>query len=119
MGIDKFRRKAAFKGKVDALDDITMKEGKNIVAGTATGSKIGTAVTQKLGFWNKAPVIQPKSADQEDQGAMTATLTGVDTGTDMTAAQAATIVADLTVLDTLLTAIRTALVDAGIMKGSA
>jgi len=59
------------------------------------------------------------SADQADQGAMTATLTGVDTGTDMTAAQAATIVADITALDKLLTAIRTALVEAGIMKGSA
>lgn len=59
------------------------------------------------------------SADQADQGAMTAVLTGVDTGTDMTAAQAATIVADFTALDKLLTAIRTALVEAGIMKGAA
>ena len=37
--------------------------------------------------------------------AVTATLTGVDTGTDMTAAQAATIVADLTALKTAVNAI--------------
>ncbi len=119
MGIDKFRRKAVFKGKSIQKDDIEMDESKNIKVGTTTGSKIGTAVTQKLGFWDKTPVIQPKAAGQADQGAMTATLTGVDTGTDMTAAQAATIVADLAALDTLLTEVRTALVDAGIIKGSA
>ncbi len=31
----------------------------NIVFGTATGTKIGTATTQKLSFWNSTPVIQP------------------------------------------------------------
>lgn len=31
----------------------------NIVLGTATGTKIGTATSQKLGFFNATPVVQP------------------------------------------------------------
>jgi hypothetical protein len=34
-------------------------EANNIAVGTTTGTKIGTATTQKLGFWNKTPVVQP------------------------------------------------------------
>ena len=134
MGIDKFRRKAVFKGKVDALDDINMKEGKNIVAGPTTGSKIGTSVNQKLGFWNKTPLIQPKGANQADPGDMTTV--GANTGTSgaglsligdtTTVNQAANLMndfkalqEDIAALDVLLTEIRTALVNAGIIKGSA
>lgn len=43
-------------------------------------------------------------ADPAACAAMTATLTGVNTGTDMTAAQAATIVADLLALKTAVDA---------------
>jgi hypothetical protein len=32
-----------------------------IQVGTGTGTKIGTATTQKLGFWNATPVVQPAS----------------------------------------------------------
>lgn len=38
---------------------MTMGEAKNIALGTTTGTKIGTATTQKLGFWNATPVVQP------------------------------------------------------------
>jgi len=38
---------------------VTVKEAINIVLGTTTGTKIGTATTQKIGFWNKTPVVQP------------------------------------------------------------
>lgn len=34
-------------------------EGVNFSFGTVTGIKFGTAVGQKLGFWNTVPVIQP------------------------------------------------------------
>ena len=37
---------------------VTFDEGINIVAGTTTGTKIGTGTTQKLGFWNVTPVVQ-------------------------------------------------------------
>ena len=44
--------------------DGTMPEGGDIAVGTTTGTKLGTAVAQKLGFWNATPVIQQASADQ-------------------------------------------------------
>jgi hypothetical protein len=34
-------------------------DARNIEAGTTTGTKIGTATTQKLGFYNATPVVQP------------------------------------------------------------
>jgi len=41
-----------------ASSAITVAEGINLAAGTTTGTKIGTATNQKLGFWNATPVIQ-------------------------------------------------------------
>lgn len=38
---------------------ITLTDAANIVASTTTGSKIGTGATQKLGFWDAAPAVQP------------------------------------------------------------
>ena len=34
----------------------------NIVFDTTTGTKIGTATTQKLSFWNATPIVQPTTA---------------------------------------------------------
>jgi hypothetical protein len=31
----------------------------DIATGTSSGTKIGTATTQKIGFWDKTPVVQP------------------------------------------------------------
>jgi hypothetical protein len=36
----------------------TFAEGANIATGATTGTKFGTATTQKLGFWNATPVVQ-------------------------------------------------------------
>jgi hypothetical protein len=38
---------------------ITVSDGGNVVLGTTTGTKIGTATTQKIGFYNATPVVQP------------------------------------------------------------
>lgn len=38
--------------------DLTLTGGKNVILDATTGSKIGTAATQKLGFWNATPVVQ-------------------------------------------------------------
>ena len=88
----------------------------------------------KAGFYNKTPIVQPSGANQGTTGAMT-TL-GANTGTagaglsligDTTAVnQATNLMNDLAALredivanNTLLLEIRTALVNLGIIKGSA
>jgi hypothetical protein len=39
--------------------NISLNSGGNINTDTSTGTKIATATTQKLGFWNATPVVQP------------------------------------------------------------
>ena len=34
-------------------------EGLNMTFGTTTGTKIGTATNEKIGFYNATPVVQP------------------------------------------------------------
>ena len=47
--------------------NVTFKDTYNMVFNTTTGTKIGTATTQKIGFWNAAPVVQPAAvADATD-----------------------------------------------------
>lgn len=41
------------------LAGITMTDATNIVIDTTTGTKIGTAATQKIGFFNATPIVQP------------------------------------------------------------
>lgn len=41
------------------LSGITIADATNIVLNTTTGTKIGTATTQKLGFYNATPIVQP------------------------------------------------------------
>lgn len=41
------------------VDGLTFVDAGNIAFNTTTGTKIGTATTQKLGFWNKTPIVQP------------------------------------------------------------
>jgi hypothetical protein len=38
---------------------LTLADAGNIAFGTSTGTKIGTATTQKLGFYNSTPIVQP------------------------------------------------------------
>lgn len=42
--------------------DINLVEGGDIVAGTSTGTQIGTAASQKLAIWGKTPIVQPTTA---------------------------------------------------------
>jgi hypothetical protein len=39
-------------------DDVMIADGENVVLDTTTGTKIGTATSQKLGFFNATPVVQ-------------------------------------------------------------
>jgi hypothetical protein len=47
-----------------AFAGLTLTDATNVVVGTTTGTKIGTATTQKLGFYNAAPVVQPSAYTQ-------------------------------------------------------
>jgi hypothetical protein len=81
----------------------------DIVSGTGAGTKIGTAITQKLGFYNATPIVQPAGAAQ----AAVATTGATDvTPFGYTEAQANAIVA-------LVNEMRGTLVNLGLMKGAA
>lgn len=52
---------------VGASGGFTIADANDIAVGTTTGTKIGTATTQKLGFFDKTPVVQPTAvADATD-----------------------------------------------------
>lgn len=98
----------------------TSTSNKYVESGGADGRQLGASATDLVGFWGATPIVQPTAAAQ-------AAITDGSTGT----ANAATGVAALTATynSTLLinaiatiiaqtNAIRTALVNSGIMKGS-
>jgi Zn-dependent metalloprotease len=41
---------------------VIIGDNANIAFNTTTGTKIGTATTQKLSFWNATPIVQPTTA---------------------------------------------------------
>ena len=49
-------------GTNPTLTGMTIADANNIVLGSSTGVKFGTATTQKLAFWNTAPTAQPTTA---------------------------------------------------------
>lgn len=69
---------------------LTLGDACNVVLNTTTGSKIGTATSQKLGFYNATPVVQPgaytqtySTADKTHAAPTASTLTVTDgTGTN-------------------------------------
>lgn len=124
--------------RVQTADGVIAEDGKNTTLlkydSTNDGLAVQPSASRKLGFFAATPVVQPASASQADQGAMTTV--GSNTGTsaaglsligDTTAVdQSANIMNDLVALqediaalDTLLTEVRTALVNLGLMKGAA
>ena len=50
--------KVLFKRHIELLN------GRDIKLGIDTGTKVGTAITQKLGFYNVTPIIQRSGAAQ-------------------------------------------------------
>lgn len=45
-------------------DDLTLSDGADLILGSTTGTKIGTATTQKLGFYNATPVVRQTAYTQ-------------------------------------------------------
>lgn len=100
---------------------INIADTNNLIFSTTTGTKIGTATSQKIGFWNATPIIQPASANQaaltnSTGGSYDATLVDVST---VGIADPAKINDNFTDIYTLLNEIRSALVNSGLIKGSA
>jgi hypothetical protein len=44
---------------------VTMSDGSNIAVGSTNGTKIGTATTQKIGFYNASPIVRPDTGVAE------------------------------------------------------
>ncbi len=86
---------------------LTLADAVNIAVNTGTGTKIATAVGQKLGFWNVTPVVQPAGGAQVAPAAYATGAFGLDSDAKMQA------------LFDLVVAIRLALVNAGMIKGAA
>lgn len=91
---------------------LTVVDSLNVAVGTTTGTKIATATTQKLGFWNATPVVQPASANQAALS-LDVDVTGADT-VDKSAVNA-----NFTSIQTLVNQLRADLVTAGLIKGAA
>jgi hypothetical protein len=49
-------------GTARVSGDFTIADTRNIILATGTGTKIGTATSQKLSFWNATPIVQPTTA---------------------------------------------------------
>lgn len=43
---------------------LTLGDGINLVVGSTNGTKIGTATTQKIGFYNATPIVRPSAYTQ-------------------------------------------------------
>lgn len=89
---------------------VQLLDGRNIQTGLTTGTKIGTATTQKIAFHNSTPVIQRTGAAQASVATTAATSTNPWGYT--TQAQADAIV-------TLVNELRATMVEKGLIKGSA
>lgn len=107
--------KAVITGTSGALavgGTVTLADAANVASNATTGTKIGTATSQKLGFWNATPVIQQASAAQAAVTPSTS-FTGSDT------VDKATVLAAVQAVETLVNRLRLDLVTTGIIKGAA
>lgn len=96
--------------RIELMTDVEFTDAKNIVFGTTTGTKFGTATNQKWATHGATPVIQRAGAAQ----AAVAT-----TGATNSAPYGFTTAAQADALVTLVNEIRAMAVEKGFMKGSA
>ena len=54
-----FNGNIAINGNVTIAGLVNLQNASNIQMGTGAGTKIGTDATQKIGFYNATPVVQP------------------------------------------------------------
>lgn len=108
--------------------NVTAGDGVNIVVGSTTGTKIGTAVSQKLSLFGVTPIVQPAGAAQAAvtmvtvDGAIAAlTFSASPTQAECEALRDATetLADDVRNVLALVNAMRTAGVNLGTIKGAA
>lgn len=80
--------------------DITVADSENIIFGTTTGTRLGTSTSQRIGFWNATPIVQPTTAGAAATrtGGGGAALTDTDTFDGYTVAQVVRALRNLGVL---------------------
>ena len=62
-----FTGNITLNGNVTISGLVSLSNSSNVQLGTGAGTKIGTATTQKIGFYNATPVVQPTAvADATD-----------------------------------------------------
>lgn len=49
---------------------LQLLDGRNIILGKGTGTKFGTETTQKIGFFNKTPIVQPSAISAPSGGSV-------------------------------------------------
>jgi hypothetical protein len=54
-----FTGNITLNGNITISGLVSLPNSSNIQLGTGAGTKIGTATTQKIGFYNATPVVQP------------------------------------------------------------
>ncbi len=99
-------------GTINLTSGVAITDAKDIALGSTTGTKIGTAITEKLGFYNVTPVAQLASSAQAAVTPSTS-FAGSDTVT------AATVLAAVQAVETLANRLRADLVTLGLIKGGA
>lgn len=67
-------------GAVQLEQDMTIADATDIILNGTTGTKIGTATTQKLGFYNATPVVQPTALTSADAATVDATYGSEESG---------------------------------------
>jgi hypothetical protein len=62
-----FTGNVTLNGNVTISGLVSLPDSSDVQLGTGAGTKIGTATTQKIGFYNATPVVQPTAiADATD-----------------------------------------------------
>lgn len=94
---------------------------RELTDANADGTRLGQAATELIGFWGAAPVARPSGATQ---AAIVDSTGGTASGTNTLVAISGTytqseIRNNMATLAQAITALRSALVSAGILKGSA
>lgn len=110
------------------VNALSILDASDVTLGTSTGTRLGTAVSQKLGFWGATPVVQQASASQAavtlgntdgEIAALTFSATPTQAECEALRDKCEELADDVRALSTLLHALRTAGMNTGIWKGSA